>query len=190
MSDVQRSAVLSEDGLYRYRLDRWWGDGPRVAWIMLNPSTADADIDDPTIRRCIGFSKAWGYDGLTVVNLWPFRSPSVAALKAWLQSPDAQTLAHITNLNTSRDVVSLAPLVVAAWGVHGAYLPPSSGLQPRDGPGAAKAGWCQRRGIPLAHLGLTKQGAPRHPLYVKGDTKPIPWADAGAKNPSADEEAR
>ncbi len=74
------SAVLSECARYRYRLDRAWerddhGLGT-VTWVMLNPSTADADVDDPTIRRCIGFSKAWGYNALTVVNLFAWRATS------------------------------------------------------------------------------------------------------------------
>ena len=62
-------AVISQDERHRYSLTRRWGDGPRVCcWIMLNPSTADATTDDPTIRRCIGFTHAWGYDALTVVS--------------------------------------------------------------------------------------------------------------------------
>ena len=156
---INRSAVISDDGLYRYRLDRWWGEGPRVAWIMLNPSTADADVDDPTIRRCIGFTKAWGYDGLTVVNLYPFRATKPRDLYHWLRNrPNG--LAVNRNSSVLDEVASVAPLVVTAWGANadpGDVLPP-----PPD--------WC--------HLGLTKGGHPRHPLYVRADTKPVEWGAA------------
>lgn len=68
-------ALFSEDGKYRYLLRRSWSPpGEKtIAWVMLNPSTADAMQDDATIRRCISFSKAWGYDSLTVVNLYAYR---------------------------------------------------------------------------------------------------------------------
>ena len=75
-------AVISQDERHRYSLTRRWGDGPRVCcWIMLNPSTADATTDDPTIRRCIGFTHAWGYDALTVVNLYAWRATDPADLR-------------------------------------------------------------------------------------------------------------
>jgi hypothetical protein len=69
-----RSAVISPCGRYRYRLDRRWADGPSIAWIMLNPSTADSNTDDPTIRRIRAFSQAWGFGALTVVNLYAWRA--------------------------------------------------------------------------------------------------------------------
>lgn len=79
------SAKLSDCGTYRYELRRWWGTGAPVAWLMLNPSTADAKQDDPTLRRIIGFSYRWGYGGLIVVNLYPFRSSNPADLWRWCQ---------------------------------------------------------------------------------------------------------
>lgn len=158
---IERSAVISDDGMYRYRLDRWWGDGPRVVWVMLNPSTADAEQDDPTVRRCIGFSRSWGYDGLTVVNLYPFRATDPAVLEMWLDGNGGEELAE----NTAMIIVAAhqAPLVVAAWGA----------TRGADGAGALRG---LRPWIPQwHHLGLTGGGFPRHPLYVRGDTLPIPF---------------
>lgn len=63
------SAALSPDGIYRYNLTRTWGAGPIATFLMLNPSTADADVDDPTIRRCLGFAKSWGCSSLRVANV-------------------------------------------------------------------------------------------------------------------------
>ncbi|TMF61888.1 MAG: DUF1643 domain-containing protein, partial [Chloroflexi bacterium] len=69
-----RGATFSADRRYRYRLwRRWDGARPVVAFVMLNPSTADARRDDPTIRRCIGFAKSWGFGGVEVVNLFAYR---------------------------------------------------------------------------------------------------------------------
>ena len=80
MRETQREAELSEDRLYRYRLTRIWGDGPRATFVMLNPSTADEHVDDPTLRRCMGFARAWGLGGLNVVNLSAFRATIPAEL--------------------------------------------------------------------------------------------------------------
>ncbi len=78
----RNGAVLSADGVYRYRLWRTWdASKPTLAFLMLNPSTADATEDDPTIRRCLGFAKEWGYGSLVVVNLFALRSPNPDALR-------------------------------------------------------------------------------------------------------------
>lgn len=115
---MNRSAVISDDGLYRYRLDRWWGDGPRVAWVMLNPSTADAEVDDPTIRRCIAFTKAWGYDGLTVVNVYAWRATKPSDL------PDSDERAAGPGWNKHfQEAVTMLTPVVGAHGTRANVVP-------------------------------------------------------------------
>jgi hypothetical protein len=151
------SAILSDDGVYRYTLGRRWAPGPAVLWIMLNPSTADAAVDDPTIRRCIGFSKAWGYSALTVVNLFALRATNPARLYRHEDPVGPVNDAHIVT-QAQRAVEA-----VAAWGTHGAL---------RD-----RAEYVRRLvdGIPLVCLGVTRGGHPRHPLYVRGSTGRVPF---------------
>lgn len=144
-------AHISPCGLYRYRLDRRWEDGPTCGFIMLNPSTADAEKDDPTIRRCISFAKREGCGALVVANLFNFRAtkPEEMAAAANPEGPDAD----LRLLETIDDVDG--PLI-AAWGAHwmakdrGAYVSAMIGHQ-------------------LCCLGKTKDGQPRHPLYVRAD---------------------
>lgn len=156
-------AVISADGRYRYRLERSVSDvpGPTVAFVMLNPSTADAEKDDPTIRRCIGFAERLGFSRLVVVNLFALRATDPSAL---LADPDPEGPDNIDYLRTARVDYDLC---IAAWGAHRAIrrlsaqasywlgdIPPAKGL---------------------VALGLTKDGAPRHPLYLKADSPLIPW---------------
>lgn len=151
------SAVLSDDGVYRYELRRQWGapGDPRVCWVMLNPSTADASVDDPTIRRCIGFSNRWGYGSLVVVNLFALRAT------------DPKELACTTDpVGAGNDAAILAAAyvserVVVAWGAHGKFRNRAALVtQMLTGP---------QGGFSLHCLGTTKQGAPRHPLYIRGE---------------------
>src|SRR4029079_19593153 len=113
----KKDAVMSPCGRYRYRLTRVWDESrPAVCWVMLNPSTADAVKDDPTIRRGSSFSWSWGAGGLVVVNLFAFRATNPADL---LDAPDPvgpENDAHV------RDAAKGAGLVMAAWGVHGSGL--------------------------------------------------------------------
>ena len=82
MTAMRRSATLSPCGLYRYDLQRRWGEGPAVVFIGLNPSTADATVDDRTIGRMVGFATSWGRSAITVVNLFALRSKDPALLRA------------------------------------------------------------------------------------------------------------
>jgi hypothetical protein len=149
--------VRDASARYRYRLWRTWDARlPRVAFVMLNPSTADHRQDDPTIRRCIGMSRAWGYGGLVVVNLFAYRTPDVAALR---QAADP------VGPDNDRHVVAAcrrAAAVVLAWGVHGT-------LGDRDQAVLALLGPRRR---PLLCLGTTRDGHPRHPLYLPRGIRP------------------
>jgi hypothetical protein len=153
------SAVLSPCGKYRYRLDRKWGDGPTCGFIMLNPSTADAEVDDPTIRRCIGFAKREGCGRLIVVNLYAYRSTQPAALAIVPDphgGPEADAARH-------QAITEVDGPLVAAWGAWNAIASPAAAI-------------AIRYGDRLLCLGRTKEGHPRHPLYVKGDAPLVRFA--------------
>lgn len=158
------NARITPDGQYRYFLTRYWGQilSPvqRVTFVMLNPSTADATVDDPTIRRCIGFAKAWGYDGLAVVNLFAFRATKPKDL---LTAPDP---VGPENDRTVGFWATRADVVVAAWGASypKAYKPYVDRM--------ARS---LRQDYGAKVLGLTANGDPRHPLYMHGDTRPQSW---------------
>ena len=155
---MKRTAKLDDSGRYRYTLGREWAPGPHVLWVMLNPSTADADQDDPTIRRCIAFSRAWGYGSLVVVNLFALRSTKPIALYHSSDRVGPDNDVHIA------DAATTAALVVCAWGNHGA-------LQGR----AVDV----RRLLPRPHyLRLTGKGQPEHPLYLPGSLRPQMWLPA------------
>lgn len=149
---------------YRYRLTRYWlGAAAPATFIMLNPSTADEVVDDPTIRRCIGFAKRWGCGGLVVVNLYAWRATDPRDLWA---APDPvgpanrAVLAGAIYSATARR----APLV-AAWGVNG---------RPARVEAVVGAMTPEQRAH-LSCLGMTAAGHPRHPLYVRGDALLQPW---------------
>lgn len=159
-------ADLSSDGLYRYRLTRRWGapSDPCICWIMLNPSTADATVDDPTIRRCIGFSESWGFGSLTVVNLFGLRSTNPQGLLA----PDVDPIGP-DNDHAVRLAALEADRCIAAWGTKG-------GLRHRNAEVIRLVtGDCME---PMHALAVTKDGHPKHPLYVKGDTTPVLFREA------------
>ncbi len=161
MGSDARGAVFDPDGAYRYRLWRTWDTAlPAAAFILLNPSTADASHDDPTLRRCLGFARAWGYGGVEIVNLFAWRATDPAALRCCRDpigpANDAAILAAVAG----------APLVVAAWG---------NGGRRHD---RAAAVLSLLDGVPLVCLGLTGADQPRHPLYVPGATTYEPY-DSG-----------
>lgn len=154
------SALFDATRTYRYELHREIGrELRRVCWIMLNPSTADETQDDPTVRRCIGFGRAWGFGRLTIVNLFALRSTDPRALRGHTDpvGPD-NDLAIVSSAR-------MADLVVAAWGVHGAL----------GGRAGHVAGLLAAARINVHCLGTTKSGAPVHPLYQPAHALPKPW---------------
>jgi hypothetical protein len=150
-----RAAVISDCGKYRYQLFRIWSPKkPLVVFIMLNPSTADASQDDPTIRRCIGFAQAWGYGGIAVVNLFAWRAtdPQELLLANGAIGPQNDYFLQQAFVD--------AGAVVAAWGAQPVAAARAAGVQLL----------AQQVGARLLCLGTTKEGHPRHPLYVAKGT--------------------
>jgi hypothetical protein len=150
-------AVVSKCGLYRYELWRIWNDSkPKVLFIMFNPSSADANRNDATLRRCMKFARSWGYGGVYIGNLIPYRATKPAELKAI----DQETLQGDGNISHIETMALKSDKIVFAWG----DLPNKYFVEDV----------VVRLKYPLAFcLDKTNSGNPRHPLYVKGSIKPI-----------------
>jgi len=157
---ADRTAVISDDGLYRYRLERRWAPGGfTVTWVMLNPSTADAYTDDPTLRRITGFSRRMGFSRLIVVNLYAYRATEPSDLWRAADPIGPDNDEHLRETLTGHEVV-------VAWGAHARPDRIARFLQiHRKAPGAGR----------LHALALTGAGQPRHPLYLRADLTPQPW---------------
>jgi len=153
-----RATIFSPCRQYRYTLWREWDmfNPTYLQVIGLNPSTADETHDDPTIRCCITLAKSWGYGGLCMTNLFAYRSTDPRYLRQCAMPIGLDNDAWIDQ------VAGMASLVLAAWGTGGGYLN-------RDRDVLRRMGW------PLVCLGVTKDGYPRHPLYVRRDQQPIPY---------------
>lgn len=150
------------EGEYRYRLWRSWAPARgRCVFVMLNPSTADASQDDATIRRCVDFVTRWDFGCLDVVNLYALRSTDPKSLRSHADPIGPRGDIAI------EDAVQGARRVVAAWGTNATAARHRSVLA------------ALRRTVPdvLVHLGLTKAGFPRHPLYLPAATVPTPWGN-------------
>lgn len=154
--EMKKTAIISDCGKYRYELSRIWDESkPKVLFIMLNPSTADADIDDPTIRRCIGFAKSWGFGGLYVGNLFAFRSPNPKDLLTEDNPVGKMNCYHLNSMSLKCD------MVVCAWG-----------NKPILNKMKAKMPLIYDKASKRHYIELSKDGTPKHPLYLKGDLKP------------------
>lgn len=154
-------ARFSPDRVHRYKLERrnlLPSPTGTVCFILLNPSTADETKDDPTIRRCIAYTKAWGWSRLVVVNLFGFRATKPANLKKAADPYGPENGGYIHRAALAAD------LVVCAWGAHGAWH--NQGrftlMKLRDWKVKAKA------------FGFTKDGEPLHPLYQRADAELVP----------------
>jgi len=149
---ISTNANISDCGQYRYCLSRVWDNTkPSVAFIMLNPSTADGQKDDATIRRCVGFAKSWGYGSLYVVNLFAFRSKEPTDLLKTMDPIGKE------NEDWLKQIQSLVHLTVCAWG---------------NGKIVDKIFKNNEEYRPLQHfknlnyIDLSKDGTPKHPLYL------------------------
>lgn len=150
-------AVMSHCGRYRYVLGRRWDKNrPAMVWLMLNPSTADAAVSDPTIRRCVGYAKTWGHGGILVLNLFALRATNPQVLH---EDPDpvgpVNDVAIATLLGRPEDQIR----IVAGWGGHGTLHGRAAAVTAAVS-GLGHALWC---------LGVTSAGQPRHPLYLRAD---------------------
>jgi hypothetical protein len=151
-----KDAWISKDGLYRYTLTRDWDEElPTMLFIMLNPSTADAVEDDPTIRRCIGFAKRENCGAIEVANLFAFRATNPVDMKAAADpvGPSNDDLLYVASAESE--------IIVCGWGVHGAF-------QGRD---KKVVDIIRSAGKVPYSFGTTKDGHPRHPLYLKNEAK-------------------
>jgi hypothetical protein len=169
---MKRSAVISDDGLYRYRLERQWSDAPgTTTFVMLNPSTADAEVDDPTIRRCIGFAKRWGHGRLVVVNLFAYRATKPAELLDVDDPVGPENNLHL--IKAARE----ESLIILGWGgaasrlyaLH--YMRVVDVLRMLAGPPTVSS----TDGLALFCLGVTKKGQPRHPLMLSKNAGLLPY---------------
>jgi hypothetical protein len=160
-STLRSDAVISDCGTYRYALMRRWAQGYPLRFVMLNPSTADATLDDPTIRRCVGFAQREGFAAAIVLNLYAYRATDPKAILTCSDPVGPDNDKYLWNHLFS---ASEGPTpVVAAWGVN-AHL------------GRVQQVLGLVQGVDWRCLGTTRDGHPRHPLYVRGDQPLVSFA--------------
>jgi hypothetical protein len=163
MSPEANTARFSEDFRYRYLLTREFGGSSTCVFVMLNPSTADADHDDPTIKRCVGFAQREGFGRLEIVNLYGFMSTEPKVLFAAVDPVGSDSDIEIVRALTRVDVV------IVAWGNHGAV-----GKVRTD----VVLDLITDSGKPVMCFGLTAKGQPKHPLYLPADAELMPFVRA------------
>lgn len=163
---MKKSAVISDCGKYRYKLTRrWGGDVFTTLFIMLNPSTADMDKDDPTIRRCINFTKYWGGNVIEIVNLFSYRTTNPENLKTIIDPVGPRNKKYIF------DALKNSGIVICAWG--GNKFGKRQAFIMRTWFKEYEELYGDR--INPHALGITKEGYPRHPLYLKKRIEPVPF---------------
>ncbi|TFL20066.1 DUF1643 domain-containing protein [Jannaschia formosa] len=159
--DAPSTATYSDDEVFRYDLTRVWDPaGRRVAFAMLNPSTATEIANDPTVERCERRARALGYGAFRVVNIFAYRATDPRDMRA---HPDP--VGGAANNAAIREAALWAEATVCAWGTHGAHL----------GRGPEVEQLLRATGRPLFHLGLSKAGHPKHPLYIGYGVRPVRW---------------
>lgn len=158
--DADSIAVYSDCERYRYLLTRVWDlTGPKVLFVMLNPSTATEVQNDPTVERCERRARALGFGAFRVCNIFAWRETDPAKMRRALDPVGPENDAAIAQ---SCDWCDTA---VCAWGTHGVHL----------GRGPAVERLMRKTGRPLHHLGLSKNGHPKHPLYIGYSVQPELW---------------
>lgn len=159
-ADAASVAVYSPCESYRYLLTRTWdATRPKLLFAMLNPSTATEVQNDPTVERCERRARTLGFGAFRVTNIFAFRATDPRVMRA---EPDPIGPGNDAALAAS---ARWADQVICAWGGHGTHL--------RRGPQVEAL--LRATGCPLYHLGLTKDGQPRHPLYIAYATQPKLW---------------
>jgi hypothetical protein len=158
--DAHSVAVYSDCERYRYLLTRTWDpSGPKLLFVMLNPSTATERQNDPTVERCERRARALGFGAFRVTNIFAWRDTDPAAMRAAIDPVGPGNDAAI------RQSVMWADMIIAAWGTHGAHL--------ERGPEVEAL--LRGAGRPLHVLGLTQTGHPKHPLYIGYGSQPLLW---------------
>lgn len=161
---MSRLTAFSSDRRHRFTLWREWDENKLpCVFICLNPSTADEQQDDPTVRRCIDYAKRWGYGSFCMLNLFSLRATDPKVMKASFEP-------HLpANDLFILETVAEAGHAHCAWGNDGAHFDRAEevlrklrALQPP---------------VALFHLGLTGKGQPKHPLYLKADTDILPFEE-------------
>lgn len=159
-SDTASVAVYSDCELYRYSLTRVWEPAnPRLMFVMLNPSTANEVQNDPTVERCERRARHLGFGAFRVTNIFAWRATDPREMKK------ATDPVGSMNDQILGEGANWADEIIAAWGVHGAHM--ARGTVVKEHLKACPT--------PLFHLGLSKQGHPRHPLYLPYAQQPEPW---------------
>lgn len=157
MDFIKGDAVFSADKKYRYCLSRYWNNQlPEILFIMLNPNKADEILNDPSIRRCIGYAKDWGFGSMSVVNLFARRAPYPDKLFEKRNPVGNENDKYILKK------ASASSIILLAWGNYGSYAKRSEKV----------LGLLRSSREKLYYLKKTKMGEPGHPLYLRRSLKP------------------
>jgi hypothetical protein len=166
--DAASGAVYSDCEAYRYSLTRVWDpEGARVGFVMLNPSTATEVQNDPTVERCERRARALAFGGFRVTNIFAWRDTDPQAMRRAVDPVGPENDAALI------EAAAWADRVICGWGNHGAHL----------GRGPAVEALLRATGRPLHHLGLSKAGHPKHPLYIAYAKGPEPWEPRASIRP-------
>lgn len=157
MDQTGRMAEFSADRKYRYKLEIRWDDGPACNFLMLNPSTADEVVNDPTVERCERRARAWGFGAVVITNLFAYRATDPRDMREQADPVGAHNDAAILSAAQSSD------LLVCAWGNHGIHLGRAAAVRGLIGHLSPKC------------LRVSNSGEPCHPLYLPYSLEPIPY---------------